>query len=186
MEVLWIRHGESLGNVEKRIQTEDEPLTEQGISQAEKLKSRFENIVIDRVFCSPMVRCKETAKIIFGNTNIPIVYVKDIEEKRNGIMEGKKLDEADWTEINKAPFEERKAPKGENLRDVAKRAQTFLDKLKHLNDKRICVISHSTILRVIVALTQNKPLEEAIRTVSIDNAEIVRCTVASNKIVFNF
>ncbi|HLD04103.1 MAG TPA: histidine phosphatase family protein [Candidatus Nanoarchaeia archaeon] len=186
MEVLWIRHGESLGNVEKRIQTEEEPLTEEGILQAARLKKRFEGVSIDQVFCSPMVRCKETAKIIFGDTNTPIEFVKEIEEKRNGIMEGKKLEEADWTEINKAPFEERKAPQGESLRDVAKRAQSFLDRLKHLKDNRVCIISHSTILRVIIALTQDKPLEEAILTTKIDNAEIVKSTVTSNKIVFNF
>ena len=72
MEVLWVRHGESQGNVEKRIQTEDEPLTKEGILQAERLKKRLEDVSIDRVFCSPMVRCKETAKIIFGDTNVPI------------------------------------------------------------------------------------------------------------------
>ncbi len=177
MEVLWVRHGESQGNVEKRIQTEDEPLTKEGILQAERLKKRLEDVSIDRVFCSPMVRCKETAKIIFGDTNVPIEYVKEIEEKRNGIMEGKKLDEADWTEINKAPFEERKAPEGESLRDVAKRAQIFLDRLKHMNDNRICVLSHSTVLRVIMALIQKKPIEETILGVKLDNAEIVKLEI---------
>ena len=62
MEVLLIRHGQTLGNLEKRYvgSTDEEVLPE----SLDKLKSRVFHPV-DAVFVSPKIRCLQTAKVIY-------------------------------------------------------------------------------------------------------------------------
>jgi broad specificity phosphatase PhoE len=74
MDILLVRHGESQGNAEGRMQgTSDYPLTDRGRAQAARL-SRFlleHELEWDRHYCSPLSRAKETASILSGATGRP-------------------------------------------------------------------------------------------------------------------
>ncbi len=84
LTVYLIRHGKIRGNVEKRfIGSTDEPLCETGIAE---LKA-FEYPDCDRVVSSPMLRCIQTAGIIFPDKT-PEVY-DELRECDFGIFEGK-------------------------------------------------------------------------------------------------
>lgn len=64
MKLYLIRHGATLGNLEKRyIGTTDEPLCEAGIYQ---LKQKLYPEV-ERIYVSPMLRCIQTAQVIYPN-----------------------------------------------------------------------------------------------------------------------
>lgn len=169
MELTLIRHGESTTNVENTHQTFKDPLTSQGKSQAEqvRIKTKF-----DKIFSSDMPRALETAKIIFPSEKI--IVDSRIQEKRNGIFEGISKDKADWTEVNKAPFMKRKAEGGESLEEVKKRVISFLSEL---DDGKYAIISHGTILRVILAITLKKDLEEILRNVQLGNASVIAVTI---------
>jgi broad specificity phosphatase PhoE len=182
MIIYFIRHGESEGNVEKRIQTAKEPLTLKGIAQAKSITPP----VVDIVYSSPMKRAKDTAKLIFPKHKIHTC--KLLEEKRNGVYEGKKISEIDWTEINKKPFMERSAPDGETLLDVQKRSNKFLKQLAQKKYAFVAVVSHATIMRVILAKLLNKSVEDLIMSADLKNCgafsiEIRKC---SSKIQDNF
>ena len=66
MQILWIRHGQTQGNVERRyVGRTDEKLT---ADAKEKLKVRKQQGVRfepDLIYVSPMIRCRETADILF-------------------------------------------------------------------------------------------------------------------------
>ncbi|MCD8150111.1 MAG: histidine phosphatase family protein [Clostridiales bacterium] len=66
MEILLIRHGQIRGNLEGRyIGRTDEPLLE---SARESLrKSPYREFQPEIVYVSPMLRCRETAEILFGD-----------------------------------------------------------------------------------------------------------------------
>lgn len=119
MNIIFIRHGETEGNLFKRyIGITDEELCNLGI---EKLKS---NIYpeCDIVISSPMKRCIQTAKIIYPKSRI-LIY-NDLRECNFGDFENKNYKElADnqsyqkWIESNgKMPF-----PNGESHNDFKKR-----------------------------------------------------------------
>ena len=56
MEIIFIRHGATAGNLERRyIGRTDEPLCPLGVEQIEKLKGLFEP---DYLFVSPMLRTR--------------------------------------------------------------------------------------------------------------------------------
>ena len=87
--IYAVRHGETDWNAEGKIQGQSETnLTQKGIAQAEGLREEFKDIKFDAVFCSPLVRTKDTCKIIVGD-NININYEPCLMERDFGVMTGK-------------------------------------------------------------------------------------------------
>lgn len=67
MRLLLVRHGESQGNVEFRLQGRREfPLTPRGIAQAQALGERLAVLRPSAVYSSPIRRALDTAAIIAG------------------------------------------------------------------------------------------------------------------------
>ena len=89
MKTLYLmRHGETLFNVQKKIQGWcDSPLTENGIQQAKKVKEYFERegIMFDHAYSSTSERCCDTLELI---TNMPYTRLKGLKENFYGELEG--------------------------------------------------------------------------------------------------
>lgn len=72
--ITFLRHGESTGNVENRLQgLSDFPLSETGRAQARALGERWkaEGLKFDAVVASPLSRARETAEIVAAALQIP-------------------------------------------------------------------------------------------------------------------
>ncbi len=66
-DIIFLRHGESVGNAELRWQGQaDFALTDKGREQAQALADRWrsEGMQFDHILASPLKRAKETADII--------------------------------------------------------------------------------------------------------------------------
>ena len=88
---VFLRHGESVGNVEARWQGQsDYVLTEKGRAQARALAQRWksENVKFDLVISSPLRRAKETAEIVASTLNAKVEMVPILMERHIGEMEG--------------------------------------------------------------------------------------------------
>lgn len=61
-----VRHGESTFNVEGRVQghLDESTLTEQGLADAQRVGDVLKEIAFDAIYCSPLQRAGQTAKII--------------------------------------------------------------------------------------------------------------------------
>lgn len=71
MKIILIRHGESESNV--GINTKkDSPLTERGKKQVEHLADRLKQYRISEIYCSNLIRAKQTAEIISKKIKAPI------------------------------------------------------------------------------------------------------------------
>ena len=65
MRLLLIRHAESQGNFERRLQGRREfPLTERGLAQAQALAERLVSLPLSAVYSSPVGRAIQTAEVI--------------------------------------------------------------------------------------------------------------------------
>jgi broad specificity phosphatase PhoE len=74
-DIIFLRHGESVGNAESRWQGQaDYPLTKKGRHQARALAERWldEKRTFDIIISSPLSRASETAKIIAVALNLPL------------------------------------------------------------------------------------------------------------------
>ncbi len=95
-EFTFLRHGESVGNAEDRLQGHaDYPLTEAGRAQARLLAERWlgEQVTFDLVLTSPLARAKETAQVITEVLHVPLETDPIWMERNLGAMSGLTMEE---------------------------------------------------------------------------------------------
>lgn len=151
-----VRHCEAMGNVNRIFQgSTDLDISETGAKQLEYLTKRFEDIQIDRLYSSPLIRAKKTALAIAGNRDIPVEINSGLREMHGGIVEGKPFKEV----FNSIPglaetwdnHPEDFAPEGgEPMRDAYERAWETITQLAAENEgKTIVCASHGGIIRCL-------------------------------------
>ena len=88
MKLIWIRHGQTKGNQEKRyIGRTEEALCPAGIAQIEAQIRAGRYPKADLVVCSPMKRCIQTADLIYPE--VQKIQVEALRECDFGRFEGK-------------------------------------------------------------------------------------------------
>lgn len=153
MRILLLRHGQTQGNINGRIQGPDDELTEHGREQARRMANYVADIYqVDHIVSSSLARAKETAGFVVETTNAPIDYDPRLGEIHNGSAIGMLW--TDWREANPdlAPvwgWDVRHADAswggGESGRDLSDRVfAAFDDVVKRFNGtgKTIAVVSH--------------------------------------------
>lgn len=97
MKLLLVRHGESVGNAEERLQGQrDYPLTERGEAQASELGRALARLDLsfDAAYVSPLSRARLTAERIAQEAALPeFSVVEDLHEIAFGRLEGLKRSE---------------------------------------------------------------------------------------------
>jgi broad specificity phosphatase PhoE len=95
--LTFLRHGESTGNVENRLQgLSDFPLSETGRAQARTLGERWrsEGLAFDTAIASPLSRARETVEIIAAALEIPTLELEPLWVERDmGKRSGLTMDE---------------------------------------------------------------------------------------------
>ncbi len=95
MRLFLIRHAESVGNRERRLQGRtDFPLTARGRRQAEELAAALSQERVASVYSSPIGRALETAEAIAGRLRLTAVVEPALQEYDFGEMSG-----LTWAEI---------------------------------------------------------------------------------------
>lgn len=159
MEIYFIRHGETLWNTLKIFQgRSDSPLTELGISQAEKLLEKLKDIEFTDFYSSPMGRTIQTTKIIMGDRKQEIKFIEEFKEISMGDIEGiprsefeEKYPKEFYDFFNNPVDYDPKVYHGENYYEVIERVKKGLDKLlSYLNDSdRVVVVTHGVTLKAL-------------------------------------
>lgn len=165
MEMTFIRHGKTAGNLEHRyVGRTDERLAPEGIAHIEsKIKDYMYLKDIDVVFVSPMRRCQETADILFTNIIgdnykeiVDVITVGNFREYDFGVFEEKNHEELmemqsyrDWLDSNGSM----KMPAGEGLDNFSRRVvAAFEETLKicrERNYKKAAYVVHGgTIMSI--------------------------------------
>lgn len=131
LKVIMIRHFATKGNIQKRyIGVTDEPLCEEGISQLKDITYPS----AEAVFVSPLLRCRETARLIYPDI-IPIIC-EGFKECDFGEFENKNYKELSnnanyqlWIDSNGTrPF-----PMGENPENFKKRCIQAFQKVVEIS-----------------------------------------------------
>ncbi|MBE6728151.1 MAG: histidine phosphatase family protein [Ruminococcaceae bacterium] len=155
-KIYIVRHCEAIGNVKRLFQgTSDYDISEMGAKQLEFLTERFENIQLERVYTSPLIRTVKTAKAVVGKRNIEIVPYKGLIEIDGGFLEGRPFDETflQYPDLadkwNNAPHEF--APKnGEPMKLAYERIwNTVLSLAKENAGKTIAAATHGGVIRCL-------------------------------------
>jgi broad specificity phosphatase PhoE len=89
MRLILVRHGESVGNFENRLQgQEDYDLTDLGRQQAAATGERLRALGCTALYSSPLLRAANTALTIGAATGIEPVMLPDVAEYHFGELSG--------------------------------------------------------------------------------------------------
>jgi len=157
MEILLVRHGESVGNLEGRMQGHrDYPLSDHGREQAGRLAVWLERHAIawDVAYCSPLLRASQTAALLAELTRLPAAAPEqDLAELRAGQLEGLTRDDM----LERFPhFLERGVTQladfsefgGESYDEVQERARRLFARLERRHREaghRVLLVAHGGI-----------------------------------------
>jgi len=131
----------------------DVDLSSVGIEQIRLLRPVLAKERFEKIFCSPMHRCRQTARLL--DLDVEISYAEDLREIDFGLWEGK-----DFSEIEKNNPERVRVwienpegfcfPEGECRADFILRVERFKAMMRGLPDEKVLVISHGGVIRHLI------------------------------------
>ncbi|ARK30254.1 histidine phosphatase family protein [Halalkalibacter krulwichiae] len=151
--VTLIRHGLTKFNEEKRyLGWKNQPLSKKGNEELLQLTHKYRNHTGDILLTSDLVRCIETAKLLFPNQ--PIVTSSKLREYDFGEWEGKTYEQLketklyrDWLDDPLSNF----PPKGEAYHSFQRRTEEAFYDMVELAHKRkskhVVVVCHGGVIR---------------------------------------
>jgi broad specificity phosphatase PhoE len=173
LNIVLLRHGETVYNKEKRLQSPKDSLTEFGKKQILDLQKELDKFKFSAIISSDEKRAVESAEIISQTVNKDFKKTSLIREKSSGDFSDKLVSEVDWSLV-KGCFLEKKIPGGESIREVMIRALEFLQILNEFKQgETILVVSHGTFLRVLFCLVFNKDIQEYLLNYDFPNASYI-------------
>lgn len=168
MEVYIIRHGETVWNAAGKLQgSADIELNENGRELAGRLGEQLEPVAFDMIFSSPLIRAYETACLIRGHRNIPIIRDSRLQEISFGVAEG-----CHYTEWNseKSPYryfftepgKYEPPEQGESLEQVQERTREFLQQCVEplwKDTERIMIVAHGALNKGLMCYIEGNTKE---------------------------
>ena len=158
MRVYFIRHGQSVANIDELEQGPEEPLSEKGKEQAQFVAKRLKDIPITRIIASPHLRTKQTAAVVGEALKLPIEYFDLFVERRPpSDMLGKPGGSPEYMAIRKKWEEERRKDPSwrykdeETFTEIRERAVSALHYLIAENADHALVVTHAGFMKVLLA-----------------------------------
>jgi alpha-ribazole phosphatase len=149
MKINFIRHGKTQGNIEKRyIGKTDEPLTVKAKDELERIKYPK----CDLVYASPMLRCTQTAKLIYPNKEITLI--DDFREIDFGMFEGHNYAELSGNPLYQKwidSYGKMDFPDGESMEHFKNRNVTAFKKIiENIRCNAISLVVHGGTIMAIL------------------------------------
>lgn len=169
MELYIVRHGKTYWNEQRKIQGwADIDLTEEGREVAVLSAEGMKDIHFDAIYSSPLKRANETAYILRGDRDLPVVVDERIKEIGFGVLEG-----ADFLKIRgdktskfvsffEAPEQYEVPEGGESFEAVTARACDFMEEIieKHKNDERIMIVAHGAVNKAMMRYIRHNEIKD--------------------------
>ncbi len=170
MEIYIVRHGQTIWNASNLLQgSADIELNERGRALAGETGRNLENVSFDKIYSSPLIRAYETACLIRGHRNIPIIRDERLKELSFGVNEGKNFKEllADKSDPFHYFFERpdlyRAPENGETLEHICERGAEFMkDVIEPQKNEleRIMIVAHGAMNKAIMCHVKQHGIEE--------------------------
>lgn len=159
--IFLLRHGETEYGKEKRyLGHTDCKLSKEGKNQAKCLASIFEKhrIVIDSIFSSDLIRCKNTINIVFPEREV--TFLEQLREINMGEWDGLTFDEvknkyAEYYKNRGENIAEFTPESGESFSKCQKRAVTVFKDIINSTKGNIAICSHAGFIRALLCSLSN-------------------------------
>jgi broad specificity phosphatase PhoE len=159
LKVFGVRHGESEWNLLGLCN--DDPnrpgdLTARGRRQVMAAAERLIGQPVDRVYCSPLPRTRQSAALIAGRLGVALTVDDRLRDIRSG-FDGQPVAEY-LAAIAQDPVHA-EPPGGESLAQHAARVHAFLDWLRRQPLRAVVLVAHEETLRAFKARAEGIALE---------------------------
>lgn len=150
MSIYLIRHGQTAGNAERRLQTPDVPLDEAGLEQARRLGERLREAGIARVVSSDYARAHQTAEAVVRATGAPHEVEPLLRERNFGQLRGRL-----WDDVGPDLFADHfEPPGGESWGDFRARGRDAWAAITARasaieGEGHLAVVTHGMLYRVL-------------------------------------
>jgi broad specificity phosphatase PhoE len=186
VRLLLIRHAESVGNRERRLQGRtDFPLTTRGRRQAEELAAALAQEEVGAVYSSPIGRALETAEAIAGRLRLTVEVETALQEYDFGDMSG--LTWAKIRELRPQLIEELlsdsadfpRYPGEEGREEFRERVCGALWRISelHAREEAVAVVTHAGPIAVflldVLQRGYQRPMPFTLENASVTTVEIV-------------
>lgn len=131
--IYFIRHAESLSNVDPNFAAPEDTLSEYGNKQAVAVASRFKHAKVEAIYSSTILRAQLTAAALTKTTTIEPETLSFIQEREGSFT-------TELTFTNSEPFAQ--------LLGRLREAKHFIENNTH---KRIIIVSHAIFLKALAA-----------------------------------
>lgn len=170
LEIYFVRHGESYGNVDvepkPEFKKDNPPLTSEGLRQAELLAFRFEKGDVDRIFASSLIRTAQTVHPVAHKLGLNIHILPDLMEVDTSI---RGADAEEFAAKTPLAVEGAVPPVGSVLPDGPEdeesrrlRAKKCIDYfLENFEGEKILVATHGTFYGYLMKYLLGQQLPEA-------------------------
>lgn len=140
----------------------DVELADTFIDEAEEIKVQISDIKFDKIYSSPLTRCKKLAEHIFSSD---IIYDNRLMELNFGEWELQAWDKINHPQINRwmTDFVNTPCPKGESFIELHNRVKGFLNDFKKEKLNNVSIITHGGVIRSIIAHIHNEDLKNAFK-----------------------
>lgn len=193
MEILLVRHGESVWNKEQRIQGREDPgLSERGRRQAKALAKRLKKENIEVIYSSGLKRCAQTARIIAREAGAEVKICPQIEEIILGDWQGKTVEEVKkvypkvygaWL---RAPSTAR-IPGWEGIARFTKRVDSAFKSILNSDPaSSVCVVTHWGVIAAYFSGALNTDFDYLFKTVRVDNCGVSKISYEDERIVIQY
>ncbi|MHB1314344.1 MAG: histidine phosphatase family protein [Christensenellales bacterium] len=154
--VYFARHGDKIqgGHYNEALDILDEPLSEKGLADAQRIAAYFKNIPLEKIIVSQYQRTQQTAAPTAADKNLPVCVDSRVNEINGGMLKHLKDEEIAsvypdlWKKFTCHLCDVR-FPGGESGMDVKRRQDSFLDDLKQ-EKGNILVVTHDGFIRLLL------------------------------------
>lgn len=193
MDILLVRHGESVWNKEQRIQGSKDPgLSEKGRRQAKALARRLKKENVEVIYTSGLKRCVQTARMIAKETGAGVKVSSGIEEIILGDWQGRTVEEvkkiypkvyAAWL---KAPSRA-KIPGWEGITRFTKRVDNAFKSILSGNPaSRVCVVTHMGVITAYLSRALDTDFDRLFKTIRVDNCGVSKISHKNGRPIIQF
>lgn len=153
--IFLVRHGTTAWNEADILQGRiEQPLSEKGLREAERVAQRLQKEPIEALFCSPMLRARQTAEAINRHLDLPLQVVPEFVEIDLGRWEGLHYPQVqeqfhrehqEWIRDSAVPV-----PGGESFDQVFARVYQGLQAVLQSPAGVIVIVGHATVNRALL------------------------------------
>lgn len=181
-QLLLVRHGETIWNLERRIQGQtNSELSPAGLAQAEALAIRLKDDAARLLVASDLSRTLRTAAPLAMRCGLTVEPHAGLRERLFGVFEGHTVDEiARKFPLAYAGWKSRDPtyviPGGETLLFLRVRVKATLEAIARRGPRRVIVVTHGGVLdvayRIAMGIADSAPRAWPLLNASINRIDI--------------